>query len=330
MTRRSLQVLAAVVTGLVLLLIVLQSTDDGDGTTRRLLLPGFDAVANDATEIRILGADDAGTVTIRRAEQRWVVAERAGYPADIGKLRQLIIALAEAEVVEEKTSNPEHYARLGVDSPADGGAGSLLTVAGPGHSFAVILGNTAQGRYRYVRVADQPVTLLIDRNPEVPSAASDWLQPDILDIGSARIQQVSILHADGESIVLRKQDAEQDNFDVLDVPDGRELSYPAVGNGIAAVLANLQLDDVRPSVDAAPSATATFDTWDGLMITAAVVTDGDTSWIAFAAASGEGESPVADEAAAINARVQNWQYRLPDYKKNLFVRRWDDLLKAAD
>ena len=36
------------------------------------------------------------------------------------------------------------------------------------------------------------------------------------------------------------------------------------------------------------------------------------------------------EVIDINDRLSGWQYRLPDFKKNLLTRRWDDILKAAD
>jgi hypothetical protein len=37
-----------------------------------------------------------------------------------------------------------------------------------------------------------------------------------------------------------------------------------------------------------------------------------------------------ESAAEINARLSGWQYRLPDHKKNLLVRRWEDILKSTD
>ena len=46
----------------------------------------------------------------RRAEEQgegWTVSERDNYPADDGKVRKLLIAIADAKVFEEKTSNPE-------------------------------------------------------------------------------------------------------------------------------------------------------------------------------------------------------------------------------
>ena len=97
--------------------------------------------------------------------------------------------------------------------------------------------------------------------------------------------------------------------------------------------------------------TTVFETFDGLTITVTLFDEDESTWLGFSAATmpvaGEdsasaesieaagdtaaapAEAPdVAAEAAAINARVAGWQYELPDYKKNLLMRRWDDILKS--
>ena len=53
---------------------------------------------------------------------QWTVAERANYPADVSKLRKLLLALSDAKIVEEKTSNPASYAIIGVEDPTMPGA----------------------------------------------------------------------------------------------------------------------------------------------------------------------------------------------------------------
>jgi hypothetical protein len=35
-------------------------------------------------------------------------------------------------------------------------------------------------------------------------------------------------------------------------------------------------------------------------------------------------------AAAINARVGGWRYRIPEYQHGQLTRRWADLLKAPE
>jgi len=361
-SKKTLQVLIAVVVGLVLALLVLDSTDRNDVDLEAgPLLPGFKSRANEVDQVRISRPAGEESVTIRREGDAWVVSARDDYPADVGKLRQLIIALADASIVEEKTSNPEQYEKLGVDDPAEGGDGPKVFAGGEGFSYEVILGDSAQRDFRYARIPDQPTSYLIDQNPDVPASVGDWLHPDIIDIGSERVRKVSISHANGDDIVIEKSDKELTDFTVLDVPEDRELSYATVGNGIAGALSQLKLEDVRARRDASADATIVFETWDGLEITAAVTSDEGASWVAFAVGTvppapaggpaGDDTSeveeppvePTPDDAAAasnraavdreaneLNERLSAWHFQLPDFKKNLLVRRWDDILKAAD
>lgn len=349
MTRNTLHWLIAVVAGLILLLIALEAGDPGDdGNEDRLLLPDLRSTLNDATGLEVVRGGEEPAVKIIREDDRWVVPDRGAYPADFGKLQSLMLALADAEIVEEKTANPELYARLGVDDPEEGSEdGVKLVVTGPDASHSVIIGKRAQGDYRYARVPGQERSYLINQNPDIPASISDWLAADIIDVPSDRVRRATITHVDGEKIVVEKSDREQDNFDVLGVPEGRELSYAAVGNGIAGALGGLELDDVRPKANAERIASAVFETWDGLKVTAEIGSDGDNSWVTFAAEvapaeeepAGEESAPVdeviaeddpASEAREINDRLARWQYRLPDYKNNLLTRRWESLLKAPE
>lgn len=330
MTRRTIQILAAIVAVLVIVLLVLERARQSGPGERRALLPEFEANANDVTDISIRQPGADGSVTIRREGDRWVVVARDDYPADVGRLRQLIIALADADIVEQKTSNPGQYEKLQVDDPDEGGAGSKVVMNGPGFAYSVILGKTAQNDYRYARLTEEATSYLIDENPDIPESVGDWVMPDIVDIDPARVYKVRISHADGETIVIAKSDQEQTDFDVSGIPEGRELSFATIGNGIAGALAKLTLEDVRKKVEAVPASTAVYETWEGLRITAEVVSGAEDSWVAFSAEAVSEESGIGEEADRINARLGGWQYRLADYKEGLLTRHWDDILRATD
>lgn len=329
MKRKTVPTLIAMIAGLLLVLLVLRS-NDGEQASGQLLLPAFAAVANDTSAILVQGPDGVEAVSLQRVDEHWRVGSRNDYPADIGKLRQLVVALAEARILEEKTSDPDLYEKLGVDDP-ESGKGSRVTVSGQNFEYAVILGDRTQGKYRYARETAATASYLIDQDPTLPASADEWLLADILDIAAKRVKRISIAHADGETIVIAKDTEEQTDFSVLDMPDGRELSYATIANGIGGALAALKLQSVRQRIEASAATTTTeFQTWDGLSISMQIVTEDDESWIGFAAAASETEGAIADEAEDINKRLTGWQYQLPDYKNDLLVRRWDDLLKAPD
>lgn len=364
MTSSTLKWLAIATVTLLIVMIAVDRTDKSDTVAGgEYLVPGLKDRINDITTITVTGTGDVESVSITRDGDGWQVKEKDGYSADVGELRKVLIALADARKLEQKTANPERFAQLGVAGP-EAGSGTLIEISGDGFRYAVIVGNAAQTKYRYVRMADEEQSWLIDQNPDVPDNAAGWLASGLLDIEAARVRSVSIRHADGETIRLEKQSPEDSNYTVLDIPEGRELSYATVANGIAGVLKGLTLEDARRSDAGDPDATSVFTTFDGLEITARRYRDGDTSWVALAAktvppvepaeseeapataaedngeaadvpASSAAEEPAdtvsaEEEANSINARHAGWQYRIPDYKANLLTRRWADVLKAAE
>lgn len=365
MNTRTVRTLAIVAIMLMGVMIVIEmGEDDAPPGSGELLLPELKDRINDIDRVAFRDAD--GTISIVNDGESWTVAERAGFPADVGKLREVLLALADARTLEQKTSNPDRYAQLGLDDPENEDSKAVaVEISGDGFDYSVIVGNRAQRNHRYVRVAGADETWMIDTNPDVPDDAGGWLMADIIDVDSKRVRSVTITHPDGETITAFKEDAENANFDVDAIPEGRELSYPSVANGMGGVLNELRLDDVRQAVELSDPVITQFLTFDGLQVTVHTEKGEEETWIELAAAavpleqpaeeeekeekeqaddaasdSGEDDEP-ADEseeeaapeyesADAINARVGGWQYRIADYKANLLLRRWDDILKAAE
>ena len=308
------------------LIIVEMNGDKGADQNGNLLFPGLRATINEIGTLSVTRSGE-NTVVVSNATGQWVVAARDGYPADIGRIRDVLLAMADARVVEAKTADPALHGRLGISSPDVAGSKGILVVAATDDvSFALVFGNASQGNYRYARKADEDQSWLIDQNPDIPSSPGEWLDPDIIDIDSSRVKTLTISHPDGEIIRIRKESEADSSFEVADVPEGRELSYSTVANGMGGALNDLDLDDVRrESQEENDAVTAEFETFDGLTVTVRTVKTDDASWITLnATATGDAE----DEAAEINGRLAGWQYGIAEYKANLLTRRWDDILKA--
>ena len=363
MSSRSLKLLALVAAVLIALLVAIEVTDDSARPSgESVLFADLRSNIEGIDKIAITKADYDTPVTIVRSGDKWVVTERDDYPASIAKVREIIMALADAKVVEVKTANPEMHHRLGLRDPADEGSkGTRITVSGAAVSYDVIFGNVAQGNFRYLRKADENQAWLVDQNPTIPATPGGWLLADIVDIGSASVQSVRIAHPDGSVIQISKDGESGTNYVVADIPQGRELSYPTVANGIAGALSGLTMEDVRAAQDAVDAIETVFETTDGLQITTRAVSGDDGNWVTVAAqvsaaaAAGAGDvddAVAADSAAdmddvdtdsaddadnavdaqekadAINAIVSGWQYRISDYKFNLLTREWNDILQA--
>ena len=289
----SVKILAVVVILLFGVMYALNTSDRSPpGTEHGPLVPELKARLNDLESVTITDAD--GRLAIVREGDTWRVSDKSGYPADTGVLRQLLLAIADANKVEQKTANPSLYDRLGVQHPAeDGGDGVLVEGSAPEFSFSLILGDAEQGEYRYARLPSEEQSWLIDQNPDVPDAASGWLVSEIVDIPSADVRSVEIRHADGETIRIHKENAEAGTFTVDDIPAGRELSYPTVVNSIAGALGNLTLEDVAPvgedGLEAA--AEAAFVTFDGLRVDVTTSDIDEQTWITVDASTVPVEEP---------------------------------------
>ncbi|MGA9332999.1 MAG: DUF4340 domain-containing protein, partial [Rudaea sp.] len=222
----------------------------------KALLPQLHAHVNDVDNITLTGAGDKVLVTLKRDKDGWGVAEKSGYPADLAKIREFLIKLDQATLIEAKTASPKLYPKLGVDDVKDKGAtGVRVELGGLTPPIKLIIGNYngSGGGGTFVRRVGEPQSWLANGNLTVARNVSDWEKRDLADIPSSRLKSVELTAADGKSLKVYKDAAGDTNFKVADVPKGREVSSEFVANELASVLANLKADDVFPASDQKPS-----------------------------------------------------------------------------
>lgn len=330
--RRVLALLAAAIVVVVVAFVLASRERRGAAPTAgQPVLEGFKAAVNDVTEIRIVKGDGTRT-TLRKEPDGWRVAERE-YSADSGKLRKLLLDLGALRVVEEKTADPESYARLGVEDVESAQAtGARIDAVTPEKTYSLIVGRTSGMNSTFVRVSDAKQSHLAAPRIVAEAEPKQWLDRRILDIPQARIREVTIEPAEGPSYTVTRENKEQADFTVAKLPKGRELSYPAAANAVAGELAAFDFDDVRkaPAGDAAtkPAASATFRSFDGLEVEVDGWKEDDRHYVAIAARSTGKES--ADDAKSLAARVNGWQFEIPGYKYDRLFKPLEELLKPKD
>src|SRR5436305_9798914 len=263
----------------------------------------------------------------------WAVVEKGNYPAAQGKMRQLLLGLADLTLVEPKTERPELFVRLDLDDPANGKATDLKLNDRIGQTVAeLIVGKRRADRLgtgndaAYVRKPGIERAWLARGSLEVGGEIIDWLDRRILDIPAARIASVTLTASDGATLTLsRAQPAER--FAVADpLPDTK--FKPAALAEPAGALAALDLADVKPAADQpmpdSGVATASFATFDGLKLDLRLVSRENGDWIAIAAS---GQDPAEVEAKAINAKVGGWSYAVTPDRAKLLRTRLADLVE---
>lgn len=350
MNRRSLTLLLGMLAALLVLAGLLSLAQRDAGSDGGLLLPGLRDALNEIDRVVITGPGAAPVATLQQEGGRWVVAERGGYPADVGALRPLLIALAEARIIEETTANPALYARLGVQDLDQPEADGLLVTLARGDTGlgAVLLGDSPAAGQVYARRAGEARSYLVAADLDPGRATSDWLQKPLLDLPADRIATVTINHPDGEVLRLQRDPEDGFGFAVANLPEGRALRWATIADGIGGALGSLALEDVAPlagftvddaagerPLDDADAIVSRFETTAGLVIEARAWQVPDGIRVRFRAeAAGD---PAAEDAARqlreaeeINQRTAGWLYTLPTFKSEQLVKRLEDLLSPAD
>jgi hypothetical protein len=274
------------------------------------LAPGLREGLNDITRVRLTGAASAPIVTLEKGESGWKVTEKSGYPADIVKVREFLLKLADATLIEQKTADPELHAKLGVEDIAKADAkGALLEIEGLKEPVKLIIGNYngQGGDSTFVRRAEDNQSWLAKGNFTVDKTSANWLRRDLVDVATNRIEEVAIT-ADGKTLRVFKSKPDDANYTVADIPRGREVSSEFVANGLASVLSGLRFDDVMPAGSAEPGQAKVFDAryrfFDGLEVRAEAWEVDGKDYARFSASVDEARAATAVEAEQAKARSQ--------------------------
>lgn len=291
-----------------------------------LVLPGLERSVTTVTEVDLRRGDGTHT-SLKKESSGWMVGER-GWPADTGKVRKLLLDLGALNVVEEKTRLPANYPQLGVEDVSTPKAtGTAINVVTPAHSYALIVGHNSSGKSGYVRVAGAAPSLLAAPLLTPDADPKTWLEHALIDVPATRMQTVEMKPAEGPAYTATREKKEQTDFAVSPLPKGRQLTNPGAADSIAGSLGSLSLDDVQKAAAPADAklARAMFRTFDGLELDVTGRKDGARSLIVLAARSTA--AATADEAQRLNARLQGWEFEIPDYKYGALFRPLEELLQ---
>jgi hypothetical protein len=275
------------------------------------LVPALAENLDKITRLRLTGAPNQSVITLQRDAHGWTIPEKGSYAADKSQVRKALLALADAKIIEEKTSNPSLYERLGVqDVSIAGAAGVRLDIEGLGEPISLMIGNydARAGNGTYVRYVDEAQSLLASGNLTAEANAREWLNREVLDIAADQIQQVKIKHPDGATLTVVKDKRTQPNFTVLNIPENRVLQSDEVANSLGGVLFALQLDDVAPVTELSPSdkksVAIEYRTFDGLLISANAFGHEDKRYVHFDVSfDGDEAQRFAEVAATDSAAV---------------------------
>ena len=294
------------------------------------LFPGLLDRLNEVREIRI--ATPAGKLTVKAEDQAWILAEKAGYPVDPAKVRALVLGLANLQLVEAKTANPQRLERLDLQEPTAEGSASRMVelVGGDGASLAAaVVGKASPSLYGggrggvYVRKAADNQAWLAAGELDVPSDAMTMIDTELVDMPLDQVARVILRTSDGAAVTLSRPDAGAEFTTDATLPVGRNLD-PVKVESLAGALSGLTMTDVRPvsEIKLGPDARRVrFEAFTGgaVEVTLTAQGEGDTAehWLTIEATGKLGGPPendqTSDQPAPLASKLDGWAFKVPAY-----------------
>jgi hypothetical protein len=229
------------------------------------VLPHFQP--NDVTAIHIRGAADLNLV---HKNGLWRVAERDDYPANFGRISDLLIKLQGLKVIEANTVGPSQLARVNLEEPGRADVGGTLVEFKDGQGGeleALLLGKkhypdrgeasraltTAEpdGRYLLLRKDPKTVFLISDALAGLEPRPESWLSRDFFKVENAK--SISITAADPGNAWKIFHDTPSSAWTLADAKPGETLDAKRaqmITNALATPrFADVALASAAPGLD---------------------------------------------------------------------------------
>jgi hypothetical protein len=221
---------------------------DNVGTLGRVLFK--DLKAADVAAIRIV--DPKSTLTVQQKNDRWVIAERGDFPADVAKVREFVLQALSLKVGQSEPVGDKDRARLNVDDSgtqvefagADGKALSKLIVGKKYFKREVDNPEKARADGRFVALPGEPKMVYIVSDPlgQATTRSSEWIDKRSFQVEKVKTLEVRYpdgggyrVERNGDNADWRLAGARPD--EKLDVTRANAASYS---------LSMLELADVAP------------------------------------------------------------------------------------
>ena len=376
MKRHHLLLLSLTVVVVLLAWTVSQSKAPQTEVTRSELFP---SLLDSINEIALVNVRNAQRNTeLQRDGERWTVTNKDAFEADAAAVKRVALQLANARIVEPKTSSPNRFAKLGVaDIGDENSAGTLveLLTADGNTLAALIVGHERDGStgdQHYVRRRDEDQSWLVVGELDPNADPITWVDAQILDIDTQRVMSVRVEKSDAAPIALSKAEQSDNFFTLNNIPSGYEQKSKATVSALGALLLDLRFNDVLAAAKLAaltPVREVTVTTFNGLVVTLKDYLLDDQKLVTFSFAVNEEQAAAAvssaaaataaatsadqeenkPEAADTNAteeksadetpqaeserlrqRTSRWAYVIPDYKRRMMEKTFEDLIKTVE
>src|SRR6185295_9214359 len=226
---------------------------DNAATLGRTLLKELKAA--DIAAIRIV--EPKATLTLQRKDERWVIAERADFPADIGKVREFVLKAIGLKIGQSEPLGEKDRARLNLDASgtrvefkaADGKDLGVFTVGRKYFKREVENPAKAIPDGRFVALPGEAGTayLVGDALSQAAASSAEWIDRTAFKVEKVKTLEVRYPAGDGWRIERSGDNAE---WKLTGAKPGEKLDVSRA-NAASYSLQLLELADVAPNDAAA-------------------------------------------------------------------------------
>jgi hypothetical protein len=218
------------------------------------LLPALASELDSVTSLSVLKGSTTPSVTVHKQGEQWTVAERANYPADVAKLRKLLLALGDAKIREEKTSDPANYPIIGVEDPTKPGAtGAQIELLAKDAKLDVIVGKPIE-QGNFVRRAGEKSSYIVEPGISFEAEPRFWIDTRLLNFSADKIQSIQFKPDTGSTYTVRRVSEPAPKPDEGKKAAANATGTPSAAGAPAAAAAAAPAPAATPAAPAAPAA----------------------------------------------------------------------------
>ncbi len=218
------------------------------GTLGQPVLKSLNAA--EVASIRIVEAQ--ASLTVQRTDERWVIPERGGFPADLGKVREFVVQALSLKVGQSEPVGDKDRARLNLDASgtqvqfanAEGKALATLVVGKKYFKREVDNPEKARADGRFVALPEDPKTVYIVSDPlaQATARSADWIDRSSFQVEKVRTLELTYPDGGGWRI---ERDADNADWRLAGLRPGEKLDV-SKANAASYSLSLLELADVAP------------------------------------------------------------------------------------
>lgn len=234
---------------------------DNVATLGRPLLK--DLKAADIVAIRIV--EPAASLTLQRKGERWVIAERADFPADFDRVREFVLKLIGLKIGQSEPLGDKDRARLNLDASgtrvelngADGSTLGALLVGRKYFKREVENPDKAIADGRFIGLPGEAATAYLVGDPLVQAAArsAEWIERSAFKV--EKVKTLELRTPDGEAWRISRA-GDNAEWKLAGARPGEKLDISRA-NAASYSLSLLELADIAPRGAATDAAMSGLD-----------------------------------------------------------------------